>query len=518
MSQYDMTVEQWIPVLDRGGGLRGVGLRDALVEAHDIVEVYTDSPIEVIALNRLLLALALRIFPETAEPEGWIGRWRTGRLDAARIDRYLDTWRHRFDLLDPARPFYQHPEPLVSGPSAVSKLFNEEASGNNATLFSHVSDEQSREIDLASAARGVVATQAAAVGGGVSRPFNLSHAPLIAGAVFWMRGHSLFEALMLNAPPSASCRMGARRTDDVPAWERDLPKSIRRVPDGYLDYLTWQSRRLLLEREEHDGRVVVTALRISQGDKEISGDPDGAPLTGDPLMAYRKSREKGIFAYRINADRTLWRDAGLFMTIFNEDDGGGPRTFQWAADEEDELGERRWMIDVFGMATDQAKIELWRRERLPLYTEYLREPNRVELLSGALELAREQGSKLRFACQTVAAYLLFPTKDGYGSLSQNEKRDAAELARALETDERFWSGLEVLFHPLLADLAVIDTTGDEGERRLARWTDDLYRVARSAFTHATSSLDSSARHLRALAEGTRRLGRAGSLAQTASTT
>jgi len=493
MAGYDLTREPWIPVLDQGGGLRHVGLRDALVEAHGLREIYTDSPIEVAALNRLLLALAIRIFPETAEEDDWLERWRAGMFDPAPIDAYFERWRERFDLLDPKRPFYQHPEPMVSKASAISKLFNEEASGNNATLFSHVFDEQPRHIDLASAARGIVATQAAAIGGGVSKPFNLSHAPLIAGALFWMRGHSLFEALMLNAPPS--CRMGDPKADDRPAWERELKTPARRVPDGYLDYLTWQSRLLLLECEESDdGRVVATGLRISQGDKEISGREDAPGIVDDPLMAYRQSKDKGLFAYRVNADRALWRDAGLFFSLFKADSGGGPRTFQWVADEEDRLNQRCWMVDVFGMATDQAKIELWRRERLPLYTPYLHQDrNRWVQLEGSLEMANEHAGTLHRACEILGSYLLFPAKDG--ALSQIERAEAATFARALDAVDRFWAALEVPFGHLLAELA----TTDDIDRSVEKWRGTLGRLALDAFGRATSSLTTTARHLRALA-------------------
>ena len=70
---------------------------------------------------------------------------------------------------------------------------------------------------------------------------------------------------------------------------------------------------------------------------------------------------------------------------------------------------------------------------------------------------------------------------------------------------------------LLADLAE-SATAEEREGRLARWADDLHRGARAAFDHATGSLDSSARHLRALAQGARSLVHTRHLMQTTSTT
>ncbi|MDB5033327.1 MAG: CRISPR-associated protein Cse1 [Chlorobi bacterium] len=498
MASYDLTTEAWIPIVGNGGVPRQVGLREALAEAHTIREVYTDSPIEIAAIYRLLLALSIRIFPESGEKEGWYDLWKKGSFDAARIDAYLAEYRERFDLLHPRRPFYQHPAPLATKASAISKLFTEEASGNNATLFSHCYDDQDRTVPLDAAARGIVATQGAAIGGGVSKPFNLSHAPLIAGAVFWIRGRSLFEGLLLNAPPYNSSRMGGSEREGKPAWERDLPDPRHREPDGYLDYLTLQARLLLLECTElEDGTTVASGVRISQGDKE-------GQILDDPLMAYRLSKEKGLFAYRLSADRALWRDSSNFFTLFTSEQGGGPKTFEWVAHPGTErvTGVTRWMVDVLGMATDQAKVELWRKERVPLYTAYLKDDPGLRLaLESVLELARKQEKILRGACETLGAYLLFPKKDGYLSLSQNEKKEVADVVEALGASERYWPQLEIPFYKLLGAMA----DAEETEPFLIDWGKTLHNVAIAAFEQSTSSFDTSARHLRAWAEGRRRL-------------
>ena len=99
MPTYSLLTEPWIPVLDAGTDLREtpdapavlreVGLREALLRAHEIREVYTDSPLETIALNRLLLALALDVYQRTPDADVWVGLWRAGLLPDGRLDAYL---------------------------------------------------------------------------------------------------------------------------------------------------------------------------------------------------------------------------------------------------------------------------------------------------------------------------------------------------------------------------------------------------------------------------------------------
>ncbi|MEM8558907.1 MAG: type I-E CRISPR-associated protein Cse1/CasA, partial [Bacteroidota bacterium] len=248
MPSFDLLLHPWIPVLDAGTDLRvnpdapttlqEVGLREALLRAHELREVYSDSPLETIALNRLLLALALDAYQPAPDEGAWVTVWEAGQLPADPLDDYLAKWADRFDLLHDTYPFFQRVTTDVSqdgkGPAPLANLFHEQASGNNATLFGHDIDAEPQPLPLAQAARGLVMLQAAALGGGASKPFYFSHAPLIGRAQFWIRGRSLFEALMLNGPPTPEARMGAI-TEDKPVWKRNAPKTYRkRIHTGLL--------------------------------------------------------------------------------------------------------------------------------------------------------------------------------------------------------------------------------------------------------------------------------------------
>src|SRR5581483_3989392 len=109
MPSFDLIDEPWLPCVRPDGAAVELGLRQALAGAHELGELYDPSPLVTVALHRLLLAILHRAYRGPAVPAAWRAIWNAGRFDPAVIDAYLDRWRHRFDLFDPERPFYQVP-------------------------------------------------------------------------------------------------------------------------------------------------------------------------------------------------------------------------------------------------------------------------------------------------------------------------------------------------------------------------------------------------------------------------
>jgi CRISPR system Cascade subunit CasA len=519
MPSFDLLTEPWIPVLDTSTDLREVGLREALLCAHEIREVYTDSPLETIAINRLLLALALDVYQRRSDEDVWIALWKAGQFPVEPLDTYLSDptlGLDRFDLLHPEHPFYQRAEPDDSQegkePAPLAKLFHAQASGNNATLFGHNMDSQPERLPLSHAARGLVAIQAAALGGGVAKPFNFSHGPLVGRAQFWIRGRSLFEALLLNGPPEREARMHATEKD-APVWRRDPPKVYeRRRHYGLLDMLTCPSRRLTLVAEEDEGETVATGVYFTQGDKL---DPQP---TDDPLAAHVASKDKGLFPLGLRSDRALWRDASVLFNVLDPEGEGAPRTFGWVStftsnlDPDDARRLRRTLredgVDAFGLVNDQAKAELWRHERLPLHLPILHDTGRQQRVKEALDHADQQFSDpkkgLRRALRVTAEYALAPPAPGDDAYPNADPKAASALAQSLGAEPRYWALLESAFFAFLARLA---DAGDNAQQldAVASWQCTTFLAAERAFAAATVSFDRDARHLRARAEGRARL-------------
>ena len=362
---FNLVDEPWLPVVWLDGRAEEVGLRDALVRANEIRELVDGSPLVTVSLHRLLLAILHRNFgPETFD--AWKDLWRRGQWDAAVLDAYFAQWRHRFDLFAADRPFYQvakHDDGARMHPPAL--LAQEMASGNNPTVFDHSFADRPVPMDPAEAARLLVARQAYSVGGGVARPFNLSHAPLTTGFTVLALGETLFQTLALNLTGYGEGGPIPTANNDAPRWEQDdpaIPDKDGTWPRGPLDYLTWQSRRIKLAVSGDP--PLVTGSQLGQNLK-VHAD------TIDPFKSYAMSKEQGWVARRLDPDRAVWRDS---HAVFQQsgDDARRAELFNWLAlvDEARDQGEivarPAYPISVLGLGREAtakaADISIWRHD------------------------------------------------------------------------------------------------------------------------------------------------------------
>ncbi len=534
MASFDLRSEPWLPVLDAGADLRdapdgpaerrAVGLREALTRAHEIREVVGDTPLETVSLNRLLLAVFADAHGLGAEPAGWWALWDAGRADADALDGYLDTHGPAFDLLHAERPFYQVPaaDHPARDTTTLSQLRHAEAAGNNGTLFGHEMDDPprpegqpARTLPLADAARSVVAYQAYGLGGLAGSAAKggrlpaFKHASLVSGAVFWLRGRSLFESLLLNAPPRPGVWLGPG--DDRPSWRRDLPRTALRRPEGLLDVLTWQARHVALATAPSpDGATVATAVSISNAE---TVDAEGVL---DPMMATVTSEKRGVFPYGLRSERAVWRDLDTLLRAVPGAEGP-PETVRALARLLRSRDAARLPFsngdplraDVFGVENDKSKMLRWRHARVPIYPSLLGDPDRLDWLGQALEDAEEQASSLRFAIRTTAEYLLSPPPPGSDAKTRPnaDKKAVSTLAASLDAERRFWMAVEPAFFRFLQSLALADDP-DAQAKAVIDWDRALWDLADHAFDDATSALDRSDRHLRAVSHGLRMLRRA----------
>ena len=147
---FNLIEQPWIPCVDTEGSVIELSLRETLVQAHNLRSIAGDSPLETAALYRLLLAVlhsALR-GPENAA--AWNELWQAGKWDAPWLHDYLGTWKHRFDLFDPERPFYQARDERVK-PKTALYLTHGMRTANE--LFEHASVIEDVKLSCSQAAR-----------------------------------------------------------------------------------------------------------------------------------------------------------------------------------------------------------------------------------------------------------------------------------------------------------------------------------------------------------------------------
>lgn len=498
--------QPWIPCLmPTIGKAQELGLLETLCRAHEISELSDPSPPVTACLYRLLLAILHRNFGPASSHE-WKRLWEAGQFDRVRLEAYFDEWRHRFDLFDSERPFYQvagMDEKLLK---SVANLAPQCTSGNNAALFDHTLDDTPVSLQLPVAARLLLVQQGFALGGlcgAESGRVSTTAAPLVTGVVILATGSTLFETLMLNLviyAPDANRPFTCR--DDAPAWEQDQPATpdVRR-PLGYLDYLTWQSRRLWLRPEMGDENDWQVTQAIVTNGREF---PKDYFLHEDPMMSYGR-REKAPPdqdpwpALRFREDRALWRDSlALLQSV--ADQRQRPAVLDHVNNRIEEgmlRREARLDLTAIGLCSNQAKMIFWRHERQPLPLRYLADPALLDHLGQCLAVAEQVASDLQAALWRLAEEMLAP---GDRTADKEAVRSAME---AFGTLGDYWSTLEPDFHRLVGDLADRPT---EGETISLGWVSGVCRVARRLLDGTVNGLQPSGRVLRAANSAQRVLG------------
>ena len=509
MAQFNLIDESWIPCTMLDDTRMTLGLHEVLAKAQYVGEIGGDSPLVVAALHRLLIAVLHRNLC-IADPRAWGATWEGGAFDIEKLDGYFQRWRGRFDLFDEDRPFYQVAGlDLSRGGSSARLLFHQD---NNPTLFTHLSASEWPELTPAEAARLLIAFMAFDVGGtktaarGEPSANTKARAALLnRGAVMLARGDNLFRTLMLNL-----CRYAPEDGEpwdfdgdaDLPAWERDEEtRPEERRPDGYMDLLTWQSRRLLLEPETTaDGRAVVRNVVIMKGFQA----PDNYLHEREPMLAFRSNpRATGNQdpwpPVAFTEERALWRDS-LTLLQSVSDQETQPKTLQWLGDlaAEDIIPHSRVIpVDVLGLCSNRAKVLFWRHERLPLPVVYLANDELAECLRAELELTEQLALDLNQIIWVMA-------KDMLGISEEKPKRAQRDrisnLIYHLRADRAYWSRLEGPFKRLLVDLPHDrNEDGDYGDHQISDWRSALRSAVQAAFRETTRGMEGSPRNLKALA-------------------
>ncbi len=482
---FNLVDAPWIPCIDAAGRAAELGLRETLTRAHELREIGGDSPLATAALYRLLLAVTHRVYDGPQSYDAWAVLWEAGRFDAAQIESYLTQWRERFDLFHPQRPFYQKADDRVK-PKSLTALVHDAASGNNATLFDHHTDADGLAFTPAQAARALLAAQSFGLAGLSGLPQKFTDAPCARGIIFLAQGNTIFETLLLNLLRYDDERPLPRRPRDRPAWEMDDPFTPdRQIPYGYLDYLTWQNRRVLFLPEETANGLLVREMTLGPGLRL-----DAA--VADPMKHYRKDEKRGLLVLRFNEDRALWRDSAALFSL-TRPDYRPPLVFNWLAelvgDEIIRKEQTRRML-ALGMANDQAKVEFFRAERWPLPLAYLQEAPLVEALQMALEMAEAASNQLWGAARTLATLFICPEADQEGA-HQPDRRDLDKVMGQWDVKRRYWAQLEPPFR------LTLETLPADHDGALAAWRGTLRRAAWRAFDGIAENLAANPRTLKA---------------------
>lgn len=489
-----LTTEPWVPCITREGKAVDLGLRDTFDRAHDLVAVHDGSPLITLALHRLLLAFLHRVFGPP-DLTAWKTLWARGRFEMGPLDAYFEAQRERLDLLHPERPFYQtRGLPAEYEPDGLNRLVFERSNyGAPSAVFQHRPRYEAGPdtLSLAEAARALPAVHAFSPGGLVKKagePGSATAGPLNRGACVLLQGQTLFETLMLNLlvlDPGVAPIAGSR-SKDIPAWEQEaLPRPAierepKRRPHGWIDLLTWQSRRLELVLTADGTAVRGVTYCVGQG-LDLEG-------LKEPMLAHRLDEKRGLVPVDLSENRAVFRDCHAFIRLAEADRAQPPKAVEQVSRKEVRAvlqGRPQIPLTVLGMRGDQAIIKLTREEKLPVPTELFGDPERLAALSTASHVAEAACRSLRVAARIAAENALAP-----GDRNADPK-DVARLADNMAVDRHYWASVAVAFSSVLNDIAADDAAA------ASRFTDSARRAALDALNRGASALGTSSRQLQA---------------------
>ena len=497
MLSFNLISEPCIPVRVNGE-LRLYSLEQTLLHAEQIERLEDASPLVMVSLHKLLLAVLYRALkgPEDfAELETWF----IEGFPQDDIRAYLDKYTSRFDLFDRGRPFFQvHDlDKAVFGnpiePKAWTELSPESRDGGQgAALFNH-ENVVPEPIPADEAFRQLLVRQTFSLGG-LSRTFDYSakRSPSPNAVHVIARGKNLHETLCYNLDPDNFALYDL----DVPFWEEVEGLSISRMEKvkeldvrGCAQAYTWPSRSVKLIPLETEAGLFVREVYLASGIApkfEVARYFD--PMLGRTVAKTGKYQGEHVFR-RFRSERKFWRD---FHSLFaHQGDTVPPRVLNISVHLASRF-DREVSLGIYGLnnATQEAKIDFARQEHyvLPEAVVADRTTDVYVTLEQTLAQAEALHSGLRSATKQLVETML-----SHGGRSPDPK-DVNGMLNTLPASSAYWSDLERAFPDLLKSL---DADFKPQPVQVA-WARQLLEASKRAWSIARQFAGTDAHALRAI--------------------
>ncbi len=324
---FNLWTEPWITVERSDAHLEILSLAQTLAEAPRIRALYEPSPLVVVAIHRLLVAILQDVFhPESLDDLKYL--WQAKQFSAEALQKFGETYNHRFDLFSEDMPFLQSADlpqqPLKKdSPKPIGYLLLEQPAGTAVTHYTHAYD-QGQQFCSHCVAKGLLLIPAFALAGGSGIKPSINGVPPI---YVLPGGETLFDSLCASLilpgfkPPEFEAE---QREDDSPWWKRRamVKKKAIVTSVGYLHGLTFPARRVRLHPLAGNKPCTrcgqrtpwhVASMIYEMGERL----PKDAPWWRDPFAAYcppKKESEQRPTPIRPCAGQAIWREfTGLFL-------------------------------------------------------------------------------------------------------------------------------------------------------------------------------------------------------------
>jgi len=506
---FNLLEEPWIPCEMKSSEFKMLSIKDVLFQAREILDITSDNPLIVVSIYRLLLAILHRNFgPENRDK--WIAIYKAGKWDKKKLEQYFLKWHHKFELFNESENrFYQIDiSDLITKETPITKLNYSISSGNNPALFDHHWDSEIFPMNVENIAQLLVTYQNYSLSGlggflytsGKKERVHFYYSPLITGIIVLLKGRNLFETLMLNFIRYDRDHPFKMSEDhaDLPFWERN-DKSLHedkkgRYPYGYLDYLTWQSRKIWLNPYLDDGEIKVESLFMAQGEKV----KDGWDL--DPQMVFKRDKKNEFKPIKLDQDKQVWREAEALLRISDSDSNiRSPKAINWVSILVQRgiiPSTRRYNLEIYGLCNDLSnvgKIISWNRSHIPLPLKFLEDQSLVGNVKSFIEKCEKIEQILSKTIKLFTKEYLFPSQI---SLSTNQWSKINDFIQNNQVRTKYWNLVEIFFYKFIEEVA----KEPDFEKRLDLikiWVNDsVLKTARKLLNSIKSNIKNDPRALK----------------------
>lgn len=507
---FNLVDSEWIPVVRRDGTHAELGLRELFEQAHQLRRVLGETASMTMALHRMLLAFAHRVYG----PPGhiaWGRLWETERLPTGSespLERYVKDHGAAFELLDSATPFLQCPGIAATPARTAAALVPHLASGNNRTLFDHTTDADTVALTPAEAARWLVTLHTYDPGGNKT-PYRSDKSSVVApanrGAMVLVEGSTLKETLLLNLLPYCPEDEAPRNTlvGDRPAWEAAPPDPTPdvRVPLGWTDLLTWPARRVWLHAGIVGGALRVDRVVIAPGTRLDVSEPDDEWMTGYERTRTGKSDSPYTpwRSVRLEHRRGVWRHSRELLLSPDAKQGEPIWQRPLALEHVADMSFHRYVPGdaVYTLRVVDQELDGNRSVIRSVLEETVAAP--VTLLRADHLIA---GPVIGYAvtlADRVGTALVAMERDFFKTFHTAVR--PRELGRfSPQLDLYFWPRLREPFDQFLVDLGFILTAGRSAEPVARAWSARVKAIADQAALHWSEGTPRRGRQLEAVGE------------------
>lgn len=509
---YNLWTEPWISLEQAGGSLKNLGIHDILLRAHEYIAIYDPSPLVVVGIHRLLVAI-LQDALQIHERADLVDLWEDILSDPScpryvqAIERFGMSFAHRFDLFSATEPFMQSvdlPERLSKKDKGepVARLFVETPSGTETTHYRHITEDE-HVFSPATIAKALVTIPAFVTSGGPGLMPSINGAPPI---YIMIGGRTLLESLLASLIPedqwphrSAPNRAWWKRepiVEESKRFTKDKEKegkitrssSKQLTQVNYLHGLTFPARKIRVYPERvsqfctRSGEYTEWGVRhmlFKMGESLL--EVDETELWRDPFLAYQQSKD-GIRPKPIQPQKgkALWREfEGLFL---QNKEGETLRPLILEVFTSLDVGMMQSIVPVrcvsFLTVKNMSYLE-WADFGFDIPPTVLKDVGAATTIKKALNFTEECA-----ACARKVFHNRFcKTK------SKKSERNKTLKERL---QQEYWMSLEQPFREFISRLGDRSTRTQE----LLSWGDKVVANAKEAFDHAIQSVNGDGQVLR----------------------